>query len=302
MPPSPSIACRAAVCPVCTLVRARGQLARVAHRCGGYRRARHPACRAGLSRGRGGAARGGGNRLCRASDAGPSAVLFLLLGLAFYVFTVRRFDLGRLLSGQGDHWVAGGALAISALAAGKATAAAGALGLFSQQRQILTTGTLVIWCLAMAWLFPLVSCEILRPRLRYDVRRWVTVFPARHVRRLQFRRRPGHRRYWDYWLCPSMDVDRVHRHPGRTRRTVASRPLRLAAAGHRGARRAPRPSVIPVRERLLVLSGPGGATVPVAVPRFLGLCGGEQRVAHPCPRRRPRQAALIRTAVTATVA
>jgi Voltage-dependent anion channel len=57
------------------------------------------------------------------------------------------------------------------------TAAAGALGLFSQQRQILTTGTLVIWCLAMAWLFPLVSCEILRPRLRYDVRRWATVFP-----------------------------------------------------------------------------------------------------------------------------
>ena len=35
------------------------------------------------------------------------AVLFLLLGLAFYVFTVRRFDLGQLLSGQGDHWVAG---------------------------------------------------------------------------------------------------------------------------------------------------------------------------------------------------
>ena len=104
-------------------------------------------------------------------------VVFLLFGLACYVFTVSRFDLGQLLSGQGDHWVVGGALAISALAAGKATAAAGALGLFTQQHQVLTTSTLVLWCLAMAWLCPLVSCEILRPRLRYDVRRWATVFP-----------------------------------------------------------------------------------------------------------------------------
>ena len=105
------------------------------------------------------------------------AIVFLLLGLACYVFTASRFDLGQLVSGQGDHWVAGGALAISALSAGKAAAAAGALGLFSQQHQVLTTGSLVLWCLAMAWLFPLVSCEILRPRLSYDVRRWATVFP-----------------------------------------------------------------------------------------------------------------------------
>ncbi|MGH3153291.1 MAG: hypothetical protein ACRDOB_21520 [Streptosporangiaceae bacterium] len=105
------------------------------------------------------------------------AAVFLLLGLACYAFTVARFDLGQLLSGQGDHWVAGGALAIAALAAGKIAAAAGALGLFRQQHQVLTTGTLVLWCLAMAWLFPLVSCELLRPRLRYDLRRWATVFP-----------------------------------------------------------------------------------------------------------------------------
>ena len=106
------------------------------------------------------------------------AVLFLLLGLGCYVFTVARFGLGQLLSGQGDQWVAGGALAICALAAGQATAAASALGWFRHQHQVLTTGTLVLWCLAMVWLFPLVSCEILRPRLRYDVRRWATVFPV----------------------------------------------------------------------------------------------------------------------------
>jgi len=76
-----------------------------------------------------------------------------------------------------DHWVAGGALAISALAAGKVTEAAGALGQFSEQHQVLTTSTLVLWCLAVVWLFPLVTGEVLRPRLSYDVRRWATVFP-----------------------------------------------------------------------------------------------------------------------------
>ncbi len=71
-----------------------------------------------------------------------AAVPVLVLGLAFYVFTAARFDLRELFTGHGDHWVAGGALAISALAAGKITEAAGALGQFSEQHQILTTSTL----------------------------------------------------------------------------------------------------------------------------------------------------------------
>lgn len=94
-----------------------------------------------------------------------------------YVFTAVPFDLRELVTGHGDHWVAGGALAISALAAGKVTEAAAALGQFSGQHQILTTSTLVLWCLAMVWLLPLVAGEGLRPRLTYDVRRWATVFP-----------------------------------------------------------------------------------------------------------------------------
>ncbi len=106
-----------------------------------------------------------------------AAVAALVLGLAFYAFTAARFDLRDLLTGHGDHWVAGGALAISALAAGHVTQAAAALGQFSGQHQALTTSTLVLWCLAMAWLPPLVAAEILRPRLGYDVRRWATVFP-----------------------------------------------------------------------------------------------------------------------------
>jgi tellurite resistance protein TehA-like permease len=106
-----------------------------------------------------------------------AALLLLLLGLAFYAFTATRFDLRQLTNGHGDHWIAGGALAISALCAAVITEAADALGRFDQQRPVLTTGTLVLWCLAMAWLLPLVVAEAIRPRLRYDVRRWATVFP-----------------------------------------------------------------------------------------------------------------------------
>ena len=51
------------------------------------------------------------------------------------------------------------------------------MGKFGEQRQALATSTLVLWCLAMVWLFPLVTGEIIRPRLTYDVRRWATVFP-----------------------------------------------------------------------------------------------------------------------------
>ena len=105
------------------------------------------------------------------------ALAALLVGLAFYVFTAARFDLRELLTGRGDQWVAGGALAISALAAGHVTQATAALGQFSAQQPALSTGTLVLWCLAMAWLSLLVTAEILRPRLGYDIRRWATVFP-----------------------------------------------------------------------------------------------------------------------------
>jgi hypothetical protein len=54
---------------------------------------------------------------------------------------------------------------------GATLALAAALGQFSGQHQVPTTSTLVLWCLAVAWLLPLVTTEILRPRLGYDVRR-----------------------------------------------------------------------------------------------------------------------------------
>ncbi len=106
-----------------------------------------------------------------------AAIVFLLTGLVLYVFTLVRFDWRQLLSGHGDHWIAGGALAISALSAGLITKAAGALGRFGPQHQVLSTGTLVLWCLALAWLPVLIAAEVVRRRPGYDIRRWATVFP-----------------------------------------------------------------------------------------------------------------------------
>ena len=106
-----------------------------------------------------------------------AAGLLLLVGLTLYVVTAARFDLRQLLTGSGDHWIAGGALAIAALCAGKITQGAGVLGLVTPLHPVLTVGTLVLWCLAVAWIVPLVITEIVRPRLGYDVRRWATVFP-----------------------------------------------------------------------------------------------------------------------------
>lgn len=105
------------------------------------------------------------------------ALAGLLLGLAFYLFTAVSFDLREVVIAHGDAWVAGGALAISALAASRITAASGALGRFGERHSALTTGTLVLWCLAMAWLPALITAEVVKPRLAYDVRRWTTVFP-----------------------------------------------------------------------------------------------------------------------------
>jgi tellurite resistance protein TehA-like permease len=106
-----------------------------------------------------------------------AAIVFLLLGLALYVFTLARFDWHQLLSGYGDHWVAGGALAISALSAGLISKAASALGRAGPGHRVLSTGALVLWGLAMAWLPVLVVSEVVRRRLDYDIRRWATVFP-----------------------------------------------------------------------------------------------------------------------------
>ena len=100
------------------------------------------------------------------------------LGLGFYAFVLSRFQFRQLAVGIGDHWVTGGALAISTVTAGRIALAAQRAGALSGALGSLKTTSLVLWCLTMVWLPALVIYEALRPRLRYNVRRWSTVFPV----------------------------------------------------------------------------------------------------------------------------
>ncbi|ACU74661.1 C4-dicarboxylate transporter/malic acid transport protein [Catenulispora acidiphila DSM 44928] len=104
---------------------------------------------------------------------GPALVLFVF-GLVLYVDALAHFDFGAVRSGAGDHWVAGGALAISALANAKLTEAEGGSG---GLHSTLRVTALVLLALAWVWYAVLAASEIRWPRLRYDVRRWATIFP-----------------------------------------------------------------------------------------------------------------------------
>jgi tellurite resistance protein TehA-like permease len=106
----------------------------------------------------------------------PSAAGFVL-GLAFYVFVLSRFEVRQLAVGLGDHWVTGGALAISTVVAGQFTLAAGRLGVVVHTA-VLEDVALAVWAATMAWLPVLVVAEARHRRTRYSVRRWSTVFPV----------------------------------------------------------------------------------------------------------------------------
>ena len=108
------------------------------------------------------------------------ATAFLVAGLASYAAILWRFDFRTIGTGAGDQWVAGGALAISTLAAAKIAASAAVLAAFdgSTARAALDNVALALWCVAMAWLVPLVISEFIRQRFRYQVQRWATVFPV----------------------------------------------------------------------------------------------------------------------------
>lgn len=100
------------------------------------------------------------------------------LGICFYVFVIARFDTRQIGSGRGDHWITGGALAISTLAAGRIAAAAKALSMLGNGGGVMKALALGLWIATMLWLPVLLAAELARPRLRYDVRRWSTVFPV----------------------------------------------------------------------------------------------------------------------------
>ncbi|GHE53648.1 membrane protein [Streptomyces spiralis] len=108
-----------------------------------------------------------------------TALVFFWLGLVLYVFALTLFDLRQVVVGRGDHWVAGGALAISALAGAKLLAAgSGGPYLWNEDdRDVLHTATLALLAFDVCWCAVLLVAELARPRLGYDVCRWSTVFP-----------------------------------------------------------------------------------------------------------------------------
>jgi tellurite resistance protein TehA-like permease len=107
-----------------------------------------------------------------------AALAPFVLGLCFYVFVISRFDLRQLVVGHGDHWITGGALAISTLAAGKILAGGKALATLGDGSGLLKDVAVILWIVTLLWLPVLLVAELVAPRLHYDVRRWSTVFPV----------------------------------------------------------------------------------------------------------------------------
>ncbi|MFD9366107.1 hypothetical protein ACFWA6_00165 [Streptomyces sp. NPDC060020] len=103
-----------------------------------------------------------------------AALAAFCLGLVLYVAAFLRFDLREVVGGAGDHWVAGGALSISALAGSMLTASPVWTG---SAHTVLRSVTLAGLALSLVWYVVLLTAELRHPRPRYDIRRWATVFP-----------------------------------------------------------------------------------------------------------------------------
>jgi tellurite resistance protein TehA-like permease len=117
-----------------------------------------------------------------AADAASAALLgaalvLAVLGALAYPWAGRGFDLGELARGAGDHWVAGGAAAITALTFCSLDGAAAALGWSRAVRDALGAAGTVAWVVSLAWAFPLAVAEVRHRRPAFDARRWATVFP-----------------------------------------------------------------------------------------------------------------------------
>lgn len=113
----------------------------------------------------------------RAAWLAVVAMLAAAVGAALYPFVLARFDLGDLRNGHGEHWVAGGSLAICALAAAEIAAAADSITELHAWFHLWRDIALALWVLAMLWLPILIASELRWPRWRYATNRWSTVFP-----------------------------------------------------------------------------------------------------------------------------
>jgi tellurite resistance protein TehA-like permease len=100
------------------------------------------------------------------------------VGLLLYPLALRSFDLRELVRGAGDHWVAGGALAISALATSELSTAATRTYELHSAAYPLHVVSVVVWVFAILWLAVLLVAELISPRIHYEDLRWSTVFPV----------------------------------------------------------------------------------------------------------------------------
>ncbi|GAA3032595.1 tellurite resistance/C4-dicarboxylate transporter family protein [Streptomyces glomeratus] len=107
-----------------------------------------------------------------------TALVLFWLGLAFYLVGLWCFDRRQVAVGTGDHWMASGAPALSAVAGARLiTAADSGLYLWNKDdNTVLRSISIALLALAFVWYCVLAAAELLRPRTGYDPLRWSTVF------------------------------------------------------------------------------------------------------------------------------
>jgi tellurite resistance protein TehA-like permease len=103
------------------------------------------------------------------------ALVSFALGLVLYVIVISGFDVRQFVVSCGDHWITGGALGISALAATKIMSSANTLDIL--QGPALEDIALGLWVLTMLWLLVLLFAEARWRRPQLGPARWSTVFP-----------------------------------------------------------------------------------------------------------------------------
>ncbi|MYS13255.1 hypothetical protein [Streptomyces sp. SID4982] len=107
-----------------------------------------------------------------------TALVLFWLGLLLYALAMPRFDTRQVIEGPGDHWIAGGALSVSALAGARLISADSArLYLWNKDdSEVLHQVTAILLVLDLACYAVLLLAELARPRPRYGLLRWATVF------------------------------------------------------------------------------------------------------------------------------
>lgn len=105
-------------------------------------------------------------------------VALFAAGVGLYPFVAGSFNLRELIAGRGDQWIAGGALAISTLAATDLAVAMTPLTIGGGATRVLEDVAFALWVAALLWLPALLVCEVRFPRLRHHRNRWSSVFPV----------------------------------------------------------------------------------------------------------------------------